>query len=493
MKKGFTLLLLILLLCTPDLAHTRYKTKKRQYINLVVGLTQDFKLPYMPSKPKFEGNFKNVASLRYAADIKTLRFNPKKPGTATLTIQDQRNRVIAELFLTVRTSSLNKIAQEIKAVLADIEGIDIKILNNKVVVDGQVLLSKDVNRVYNVISQYGNKASSIVTLSPIAQKKYAEYIERDINNPAIHVRSVNGKFIIEGVANSKAEKQRSEIIAKTYTPDIVVNKAESDGLIKKVKISQVINLLGIKKAPKKKPGKMIQLVVHFVELKKEYQKGFRFNWSPEIGDNSGMRFGNTANASSGISGIISSITGTISNLFPKLNWAKQHGYARVLQSSSVIVQDGKKGVVESVTQVPYQVLGANGVPGTNFAKAGLVSHITPNLMGGKSDSIKLAINFKVSNLMGVTQAGPLISERTINTIVVVRSRESAAIGGLVTSQSNTGYNKAPKGGNNPLFSLYASKEFNRDQSQFVVFITPVIKASASEGSEKIKQKFRFRQ
>ena len=492
--KRLSLLFLVLLLLTPDPSFARYKTKKRQYINLVVGLTQDFKLPYMPNKPKFEGNFKNVATLRYASDIKTLRFNPIKPGTATLTIQDQRKRVIAELFLTVRTSSLNKIAQEIKTVLADIEGIDIKILNNKVVVDGQVLLSKDVNRVYNVISQYGNKASSIVTLSPIAQKKYAEYIERDINNPAIHVRSVNGKFIIEGVASSKAEKQRSEIIAKTYTPDIVVNKAESDGLIKKVKISQVINLLGIKKAPEKKPGKMIQLVVHFVELKKEYQKGFRFSWAPEIGDSSGMKFGATAHASSGgVSGLVSSITGTISNLFPKLNWAKQHGYARVLQSSSVIVQDGKKGVVESVTQVPYQVLGANGVPGTNFAKAGLVSHIIPNMMGGKSDSIKLTINFKVSNLMGVTQAGPLISERTINTIVVVRSRESAAIGGFVTSQSNTGYNKAPKGGNNPLFSLYASKEFNRDQSQFVVFITPVVKASASEGSERIKQKFRFTQ
>ena len=303
------------------------RPKKRQYINLVVGLTQDFKLPYMPNRPKFEGNFKNITALKYADDIKTLRFSPKQPGTATLTIQDQRNRVIAELFLTVRTSSLNKIAQEIKSVLADIEGIDVKILNNKVVVDGQVLLSKDVTRVYNVISQYGNRASSIVTLSPAAQKKYAEYIERDINNPQIHVRSVNGKFIIEGIASSESERKRSEIIAKTYTPDIVVNKAESDGLIKKVKIEQVINLLTVKKAKKKKPGKMIQLVVHFVELKKEYQKGFRFSWAPEVGDKTGIQFGRTANAASGI---ISSITGTINNLLPKLNWAKQHGYARVL-------------------------------------------------------------------------------------------------------------------------------------------------------------------
>ena len=491
MKKIGLLLVLISLLIVPEYSDARkYKSKKRQYINLIVGLTQDFKLPYMPSKPKFEGTFKKVTSLKYADDIKTLRFVPKNQGTATLIIQDNRNRVVAELFLTVRTSSLNKIAQEIKSVLADIEGLDIKILNNKVVVDGQVLLSKDVNRVYNVISQYGNKASSIVTLSPIAQKKYAEYIERDINNPEIHVRSVNGKFIIEGIASSKTEKQRSEIIAKTYTPDIVVNKAESDGLIKKVKISQVINLLNIKRAPAKKPSKMIQLVVHFVEMKKDYQKGFKFGWAPGIGDNSGMQF--TASAG-GASGIVSSITGTISNLLPKLNWAKQHGFARVLQSSSVIVQDGKTGVIKSETQIPYQIIGPQGVPGTAFAGAGLTSNITPKIMGGKSDSINLNINFEVSNLMGMTDKGPLITRRNINTIVIVRSSQSAAIGGLVTSSSNTGYNKAPKGGSNPLFSLYASKEFNRDQSQFVVFITPMVKASASEGADKIKQKFRFRQ
>ncbi len=62
----------------------------------------------------------------------------------------------------------------------------------------------------------------------------------------------------------------------------------------------------------------------------------------------------------------------------------------------------------------------------------------------------------------------------------------------MSNQSATDYNKAPPGGaENPIFTLLASKSFRRNQSQFVVFITPVIKSSASSGSERIKAKFRL--
>src|SRR5947208_3215786 len=80
-------------------------------------------------------------------------------------------------------------------------------------IDGEILLPRDMNRIYSVVSQFSDVASSIVTMSPLAQKKIAEMIERDIGNPEIHCRAVNEKFILEGVASSEGEKQKSEIIA----------------------------------------------------------------------------------------------------------------------------------------------------------------------------------------------------------------------------------------------------------------------------------------
>ena len=95
--------------------------------------------------------------------------------------------------------------------------------------------------------------------------------------------------------------------------------------------------------------------------------------------------------------------------------------------------------------------------------------------------------------MGVTDKGPMVSSNSMVTTIIVRSAQSAAVGGLISNTSSTDYNKLPKANaTDPLISLYASKAFQRQQSQFVVFVTPIIKASASQGAEKIKQKFKLR-
>ena len=441
--------------------------------------------------------------MAYLRDLKTLRFSPKREGSATLTIQDARGRIVSEFFLTIRKSDLNKVAKEIQLLLSEIDGITVRIINNKVIVDGQVLLPKELSRIYSVVEQYGDKASNLVTLSPIAQRKIAEFIERDINNPQIHVRNVNGRFLLEGVADvgsrqeNLRERNRAEAIAKVYFPDIEVVKGEGK-VIKRVAAQHVINLIRIppeeKPPPPPKPqDKLIQIIVHFVELNKDYGKLFRFDWSPDLREGSKLEF---ATKSNGLGGVVSSITGTISNLLPKLNWAKQHGHARVLHSSSVIVKDRSPGTINSTTRIPFIGVqgGANGVVGTGTQftdPVGIQSTITPSVKGS-NDNIELNINFRVSAPSGNSPNGPVISENSINTIVIVRSRQSAAVGGLVSQSSATGYNKQPRTASNPLLTLFASKDFQRKQTQFVVFVTPVIKASASAGSDRIKRKFRLR-
>lgn len=302
-------------------------------------------------------------------------------------------------------------------------------------------MPKDLARIFNVVKQFSDQASSLVTLSPLAQKKIAEFIARDINNPEIEVRAVNDKIILQGYANNEEEKVRAEIIAKTYLPDIVIDAAEDGGPIKKRRPLNdgVINLLEVKAAPVAPPKKMIQLVVHYVELNKDYSKAFKFQFTPELGDNSQMTF-QTGGDSPG--GIISSITGTVSNLLPKLNWAKQHGHARVLESTSLIVEEGKRGEIKQVTDQPYTVLGKDGTQGTAFASVGIVTGITPVLSGEKSSSVNMEMSFEVSSLLGNTPAGaPIVSKNQMSSTVTVRDRQSAAVGGLIRNATSTGYNR----------------------------------------------------
>lgn len=466
--------------------------RSRQFVNLTLGIEQDVTLPPLPPNVEFKGGFRKIVTAAYSKALKTIRLTPKLEGFETLTIHDKRNgKIVAEYRIDVKKSKLDKVVREMRALLGDIEGINIKIVNNRVLVDGQILLPRDLARIYNVTQQFGDQARSIVTLSPLAQKKIAEFIARDINNPEIEVRTVNDNIILQGFAASEEESKRAELIARTYLPDLVIDPAADSGLIKKRKptgADGIINLIQIKEAAPKPPAKMIQLVVHYVELLKDYSKSFKFQFTPGLDDGTRVSF----QSGDGGGGIGTSITGTIYSLLPKLNWAKQHGHARVLESTSLIVEDGKKGEIKQVTDQPYPVIGKDGTQGTAFASVGIVTSITPTLLGEKSGSINMVMNFEVSSMAGQAAGAPIVSRNQMSSTITVRDRQSAAVGGLIRNASNTGYNRPGSDIKNPIISLYASKDFIKQQSQFVVFVTPVIKTSASSGAEQIKKKFRLR-
>lgn len=470
------------------------ETRKRLYLTPTIGIEHQENLKEriqnIPKEVELKGDYGSFSEAAFDPETGILRITPQKVGVGTITIHDKKNnsKVLYEIRLDVKKSSLDKVAREIRSLLGDIEGLQIKILNNKVVIDGQILLPRDMSRIGNVVMQYQDQAVSLVSLSPLAQKKIAEIIERDINNPEINVRAINDKFILEGIANSPDEKARAEIIAKTYVPDIILDQAE-EKFIKKRKFDLVINLITIRESAPPAPKKMIQLVIHYVELSKDYTNSFQFRWMPNLKDGSSVQFGQTKGETS----TFSSITGIIDSFIPKLNWLKTHDHARILESTSIIVEDGQKGEMKSVSNIPYSVTQMNGVQSTQKEQVGISSTIQPFIISANSDSIKLDMNFAVSQLLGVTAAGPLTSENNVHTNITVRSGQSAAVAGLISNNNSTGYNHLP--GDlpaNPIVTLLNSKAYQRKQSQFVVFITPIIKSSASSGVEKIKKKFRLR-
>lgn len=462
-----------------------------QNVKLTVGIPTDLPIPKAPGNIEPAGTYTKCGQVKYNDTTKVLRIMPKSEGLCTLIIKNGSNdQIMYNFTLEVNKTDLNKVAREVKSLLMEIEGIQIKVINNKVVVDGQVILPDEISRIHSVVKQYGELATSLVRLSPVAQQKIAQFIERAIGNPEIHVKAVNGKFILEGLADSTEERQRAQVIAETYVPNVVVEEAVADQKVKQRDATVVINLITVRQAAAPEPSKMVQIVVHYVELQKDYSKGFRFDWTPSIGDGSQVSFTSGGRSPGGVT---STITGTISNLLPKLNWAKQHGHARVLQSASIIVEDTKPGILNSFQKIPYQTVAEGGIPATSFADAGIKTTITPAVVGARSDSVNMKMSFSISSLIGMSSAGPLTSQRDIQTELVVRSGQSAAVGGLISSDTATGYNKLPANASaNPLISLYASKDFRKNQSQFVVFVTPVIKASASAGVDNIKRKFQLR-
>ncbi len=471
-----------------ELFDNRKNKYKRRFIQLSTSVTHDEPLPIeLPKSTIFRGDYKAAVSATYLKSIKSIRFIGVKEGVGTLTIMDNKGRILIEYRVDVRKNKLDHVLREIQTFLVDIEGIQIRIINNKVILDGHVLVPKDIGRIYTVLSQYGDQAASLVTLAPNAQKKLAEIIARDINNPEIEVRSINDKIVLQGFAASEDEKARAEIIAKLYLPGTVMDKAEQDQVLRKPKAANdgVINLISVKPQAAPPPSKLIQIVIHFVELQKDYGKRFLFQFMPNLKDGTHITF----SSGQGSTGSSTTISGIIDNFIPKLNWGKEHGYARVIESATVLVQDTKSGLIHSGLKIPYTVQTPQG-PTTQLQDVGFKSQITPVIFGERSDLINLTISAELSTPADNERGS--VSTNNVNTDISVRSGQSAAFGGLIRNLARTDYNKSPVNSTGtPIISLNANRSFSRQQGQFVFFVTPVIKASASQGVEKIKRKFRL--
>ena len=458
-------------------------------IPLSVGLDSDFSLdPAWRGKIlKFEGTYTKRTRLFHNKQKHTLRFTPIRKGVGSLIIKEGRS-ILKKYTVSVRETDLTRVAHEIASLLGEINGITISIINNKVVVDGEIFVPRDMKRIYNVVKEYGDKATSLVTLSASAQNKVAQFIEREIGNPNITVKAANEKFILRGTVSTKEERENANIIAQLYAPGVITDPAVQSGAVRDRNVKNVIiNLIKVQPPPEKKKAqnKLVHMVIHYVELSKDYSDQFRFQWAPGMASADytiGEKIGKV-------------ITGTISNLLPKLNWAKEFGFARILHSSNLIVEEGEQGSVSSNKEIPYGVL--SGAAGMQVQKAnvGVQLSIKPNIVGVRKDGVRLEVQFTVSNMVGVVSSGPVISKREIKTLVYVRSGLSAAIGGVISHTNTRNFNREPggnlEGGADPVFNLLSSKNFTRERSQFVVFVTPFIKSSASTDVEEIKRKFRI--
>ncbi len=426
-------------------------------------------------------------------------FKGQKVGKTTVTIRDNLGDVRLRYTVDVNASGKSSVVKELRELIGDVEGLEITIRGGKVIVGGEIVVPDDIGRVSKILASYP-EVLTLIELSPQTQRviarKMADELARN-NLKDVTVRVVNKTFWLEGVVSSKDKKDLALIIAKAYLPPRIASLSAGDQRFQKTEDSDIIDFIAIneKKDPQPAP-KMVKVSSQFVELSKSYNKIFAFKWAPLMGeDASQISFGQTSegNITSTSSGTLSA---TISNLFPKLNSARTAGYARVIQSGMVIMRDTKQGKIQKNTTIPFAV-GSGEFTKASSANVGLTMDVTPKIL--EQEKIELAINMSVDLSVGAGNT-PIVTSNSISTNVVIKSKESAAIGGIVQNQSNTEYDNEPQAGGGqggppatPLFRLYRSKAYVVNKGQYVIFITPEIIESATVGTEEIRKKFRRRE
>lgn len=445
-----------------------------------------------------------VTTLVKIGDKRQIVFKPLKAGETTVTVRDLDGTIRLIFLLRVTGSSLLRIAGELRDLLRDIEGIDIRIVGPKVIIEGEVLAPADYGKLLTVIQDkvYSDFVINLVVLSPLALQVLAKKIQDDIQvfAPNVKTRVVNSMIFLEGTVDSIDQARRAENVANLYLPELKPgNPLERDPSVLRVGNRKTVNnFIVVNPPPPKKQEKLVRVTVHFVELSKLYSKLFAFKWEPGFTADPSISIGNQSNGALGAGQV--SIAGTISQLLPRLNTLQTAGYARILKTGTVIVRSGQPAKLTEETEFPFATQGPNGQVTPASKSVGLSMAVTP-LVLGQGEDIQMDLEMNQTNLVGkapTSGGAPVTAGHKVSTKVYVRSSESAAIAGVTAADVGTDFNTDDPAsgtfeqGTTPLFRLMHSKNYRKKKSQFVIFVTPQIIENASEGTEDLKRNFRVK-
>jgi len=430
---------------------------------------------------------------------------PKSPGVTDMTVHDINGSPKLKYMVRVTREDLGQVMAQLEDLLGDIEGLRIRPLGGNVVLDGEILLPKDMIRIMRVIDALKDRdpkkkevpIRNLATISKMTMNILAERIEREIGSPEITVRVINNNLFLEGTAETGFEADRALEIAKTYLPEVYVEKTKGEGGEIKPKaqggvgggLPAIIDLLRVRPPTAGAPSQDIKITMNYVELNNDYNRTFNFSWKPLFTDNSSAKFDTSAGELS------ANIMATVSSLFPKLITAKDHGHARVLKQEQIIVKDRSDtpGVIESSIRLYSRVVNERGEASLQEIPVQNVTKVKAATIAG-SDSIDLGIQITLNSLVAQNSGAPVISTNSLQTQVTIKNGDSAALGGYAIDNAIANYNREPTagGGNgSPIFNIQRSKGFRRDKQQYIIFVTPEVIRTASAGTEDITRKFRL--
>lgn len=291
----------------------------------------------------------------------------------------------------------------------------------------------------------------------------------------ITLKTVDGGLVINGYSNSPGETESIKNLASTFigTDDKLVNMittAGSDQVTLMVKVIEVsrneLKRFGIHMENLFTPGNFIFSLA----------QGRDFLAGTQV-----LRNG----ADSSIYGAYSNGNVTAQGVLDAL---EDKGLVVTLAEPNLTTTSGKTANFLAGGEFPIPLVDSDGQVTVEYKPFGISLNFTPIVMS--KDKISLTVAPEVSNISSVnglqlgastTFAIPSIQTRRAETTVELGSGQTFAIAGLLKNDRDNNVDKFPGLGDMPVLgALFRSQEFQNNQSELVILITPIVVRPVSE-------------
>ncbi|RED50851.1 type II and III secretion system protein family protein [Aestuariispira insulae] len=223
----------------------------------------------------------------------------------------------------------------------------------------------------------------------------------------------------------------------------------------------------------------INLRVRVAEITRDVQKQIGFNWTASKGGSFALSTFNTFN--SNITQNTLTLAGNLGafSLNTVIDALEQEGLLKILAEPNLTALTGETASFLAGGEFPILVPDSDGSVTIEFKQFGVSLAFTPTLITG--GRINLHVRPEVSQLDNTnavvldTFQVPGLTTRRAETTVELGSGESFAIAGLIRNDVTHDVNKFPGLGDIPILgALFRSDDFQRDESELVIVVTPYV-------------------
>jgi hypothetical protein len=115
--------------------------------------------------------------------------------------------------------------------LADIRGLQIYSYAGSVILDGNLIFSRDLFRIHQAENRLRSaiRIRDLTTLSRITMNLLADRVQREIGLPEISTRALSHTLFLEGSPSSRADSERALAVARSYFPQAIVTRGRGQG------------------------------------------------------------------------------------------------------------------------------------------------------------------------------------------------------------------------------------------------------------------------
>ncbi|MFO7155240.1 MAG: pilus assembly protein N-terminal domain-containing protein [Pseudomonadota bacterium] len=360
-------------------------------------------------------------------------------------------------LVVVRKVSTEDLADEVRALLGEREGLVVRAAGERVIIDGEAYTPEDHRRVQAVLELYPD-VRSMVRVTEHARNLSVAEINRELRRAGLgHVvaQAIGGRIVLEGHVESEVEKRKAELV-------VAALGETAENLVQ----------LGLRR--------MVLSEVHFLEVRrsKMRQLGIRFPFDVAGSAAAATAIQGNFPVDGGGRVTVGSYEALVEGTGQwSLRMAVDKGFGRLLAQPTLVCASGEEAEFLAGGEVPLPLITQNSNT-VEYRKYGVVLRLRPT--ADRNGNIVTEIEAEVSELdrsvavaVGPNVSVPGFRNRSVKTSVTVRSGETIVLSGVYTLDEQKSVSKVPLLGDIPILGeLFKQRTTDDTERELLIFVTP---------------------